>query len=114
MDKLFNILLATDYSETVMNAERYAVQLARETHSSLRFLHVFQSPEANQTWAFDAEKIDYNPVAYETKKLNEHVLKLLRSLRLKPSELSYDCIVREAPVSSQVKKEAEEISPYFI
>jgi hypothetical protein len=40
MKKLLNILIATDYSGTVRSAELYAIQFAKETGSSIKFIHV--------------------------------------------------------------------------
>lgn len=114
MEKPFKILLATDYSETVMNAERYAIQLAKNTGSLLRFLHVFEAPAANQTGSFDAEKIDYNPVLHEMKKLKEHVVTIFQSLNIKQEELNYECVIREGSAGKQIREEANEILHDFI
>ncbi len=114
MENFFKIVLATDYSEAVMNVERYAVQLAKSTGSYLKFLHVFEPPMADQTGSFEPEKIDYNPVAYEMKKLKEHVNKLLLFLEIKPGELNFECVVREGGVVKQILDEANETLPDFI
>jgi nucleotide-binding universal stress UspA family protein len=114
MEKPFKLLLATDYSEAVMNAERYAVQFARNTGSFLRFLHVFEPPIADQIGSFDADKIDYSPALYEMKKLKEHVNKLLSSLQMQPGELNFECLVREGSAAKQILEEAGETYPDFI
>ncbi|MBA3705790.1 MAG: universal stress protein, partial [Bacteroidetes bacterium] len=44
MKQQFKILLATDYSEEVMNSERYAVQFAEQTNAVLTIVHVYEIP----------------------------------------------------------------------
>ena len=114
MEKPFKLLLATDYSESVMNAERYAVQFARSTGSFLRFLHVFEPLIVDQIGSFDVDKTDYSPALYEMKKLKEHVNKLLFSLQIKPGELNFECLVREGSAAKQILEEAGETYPDLI
>jgi len=114
MEKPFKILMATDYSEAVMNTERYAVQLAKSTGSLVRFLHVFTPPIANQTGSFDANKIDYNPNVYELKKLKEHVAQLFSTMNMKEGDVKYECIVREGSACSEILEEVDEFYPDFV
>lgn len=114
MGKLVNILVATDYSEEIMNAEHYAIQLAKTEGFFLRFLHVFEPPGSNQTGSFDAEKIDYSPALHELKKLKEHVLSLLSSMGCKPGEINFECLVREGDVTKQIVDEINESFPDFV
>ena len=109
MEKPFALLLATDYSEVAMNAERYAIQLALSTNSFLRILHVFDHDAA-----LDSEKPEYNPALQEIKKLKEHVSQLLNSLNIKQSDLNYECVVREGSAAQQIKEEANEVLHDFI
>ncbi|MDP1728334.1 MAG: universal stress protein [Bacteroidota bacterium] len=109
MEHNFNILMATDYSKSAGNAERYAVQFSKATQSTIRFVHIFEPQLAGYTATFDAEKIDYNPLQYEFSKLNEHVTKLLDSLNIKPGELNCQCIIREGiNIRKQLLDEAAE------
>lgn len=114
MEKQFTLLVATDYSESTLSAERYAVQFAKNTGSLLKFLHVFESYAADQTGAFDANKIDYNPVLYEMKKLKSHVEKVIETLNFKPGDITYECLIREGKTATQIREEAKETSYDFI
>jgi len=87
MEKQLKILLATDYSEAVMNAERYAVQFAKNTNSFLTILHVYDIP-----FNFPIEHLEYAKAteelrAHKLQKLNQHYEKLLRSLNIKTSKV---------------------------
>lgn len=97
-----------------MNAEHYAVQLARTFGFRLRFLHVFEPPGANQTGSFDAEKIDYAPGAYELDKLKAHVSKILLSMNVQPGDLKYECLVREGNAARQIEAEVKESFPDLV
>ncbi len=111
----FNIIVATDYSKAVRSAERYAVQFAQATGSTLRFVHVFEPALASTSLAFDQDKIAYNPLEYEFAKLNQHVNLLLESLGVKPGDLNCQCIIREGnSIRKQVLSEALETSADLI
>ncbi len=114
MHKQLNILVATDYSEAIMNAEHFAVQLARNDGIFLRFLHVFAAPGFDQVGSFEAEKIDRPPAFYELNKLKEHVAKLLVSMNCKPGEVKYECLVREGSPARQIEAEIKESIPDFV
>lgn len=114
MEKPLQILLTTDYSDAVMNAERYAVKMAFETGSALRFLHVYQPIIADQTGSFDASKVNVNLPLYELKKLKEHALKVVRACGCQPEKLKYECLVREGTAAGQVLEEADETMPDLI
>lgn len=109
MESSFNILMATDYSESAGIAERYAIQFSKASNSTIRFVHVFEPQLAGYTASFDADKIDYNPLQYEFSRLNEHVTKLLNSLNIKSGELNCQCIIREGiNIRKQILDEAAE------
>ncbi len=114
MSEMMKILVATDYSEQVMNAEHYAVQLAKMQGFYLKFLHVFEPPIADQIGSFDAEKIDYSPVVHELKKLKEHVGRLMSSVGVKDGEIEYECLVREGHPAAQIVEEVNESFPDFV
>ena len=90
-----NILVATDYSSAAGAAERYAIKLAMETKSFLRFAHVFRPELSGTTMTFDPEKIDYDPLKYQFDKLYEHVNGLLHEMAVKPGELDHKCTILE-------------------
>ena len=66
MDKKIKILLVTDFSEAVMNAERYAFQLALNINSSITVLHVYQSTVLNPITSIEPDKTEYTPGMLET------------------------------------------------
>ena len=84
MEKCFKILLSTDYSNSVMNAERYAVQFAEDTDSILIFFHVYELP-LSSTPSKPLEFAKTRDAFYtsELKKLEDHRDKLFRSLGIK-------------------------------
>ena len=114
MKTSFKILLATDYSEAVMNAERYAFQFAKNTGSFIKIIHVFAPPLSIPYQQFDPYTVDYTPFEYEMEKLEDHALKILRLLKIDPEEIHYSCEVREGNVTLQVVEEAKESDIDFI
>lgn len=109
MEKQLNILLATDYSEAAINAERYAVQFSRQTNAALTILHVYNIPFNFPTEHSEYAKATEELRVHELKKLNQHYDKLLRSFNIKPSEVKCECIVLEGTVGKQIRKEAERL-----
>lgn len=110
----YSILLATDYSDAAINAEKYAIEFARDTHSFLRILYVFPPIDANEEGISELEKTDYNPAFSELARLKSHFLKTLRSLHVKPEEIDFECVVREGSASQQIKAETLEVPHDFI
>lgn len=111
MEKKMNILVATDYSEVVMNAEHYAVKMAMEQGAFLRFIHVFSPALADQTGSFDASKIDRSPALVELEKLKAHVKRLMISCNADQDKVSYECLVREGAAGGQLLEEIKESFP---
>jgi nucleotide-binding universal stress UspA family protein len=111
------ILLATDYSEAVMNAERYAVQFAKATHARLILLHVFPAPvlfpsqSIEYVKSIDDEKI----LLAEKKRLMTHRDELFRSLHVDKESLVSECIVVEGSnVGKEIRQAADESHVDFI
>lgn len=109
-----NIFLATDYSNTVMNAERYAFEFAKKTNSTLTILHVYEIP-----FSFPVETSEYIKESdelrkYELQKLKLHCETLAHSLKIKQSELSWECIVLEGPIEKEIRNEAKRTHPDLI
>ncbi|MGZ4034591.1 MAG: universal stress protein [Bacteroidia bacterium] len=107
MKRQLKIFLATDYSQAVINAERYAIELAKTTKSFLTILHVYEIP-----FSFPSEPSEYAKATedlrkYELKKLEQHYETLLSSLDLHAAEVNCECIVLEGIVGRQIRKEAE-------
>ena len=114
MDTKFKVLLATDYSEAVMNAERYAVQFAKLTNSTLTLLHVYKVPipKPVEATVFSEEASDFGKS--ELQRLIQHKDKLLNSLKIRPDELMVDCMVREGEAGKQIREVAKESDSNFI
>lgn len=109
MTQQLRLLLATDYSESAISAEYYAVQLAKNAGCVLRVLHVFNPPLAEPVTTFDQAKIDYNPLVYETQRLEEHMQKLLDHFSIDLNSINIQCIVREGMnAATHIIEEAEE------
>ncbi len=113
MNTKFKILLATDYSEAVMNAERYAVQFAKATESLLCFMHVYNPalPARNKSY----QNIIMEKAGMENLKLQKHCHRLLQTLEINPDELLTEIIVREGNNAGKlIRKEAKEKGIDFI
>lgn len=109
-----NIFLATDYSKTVMNAERYAFEFAKNTNSTLIIVHVYEIP-----FSFPVESSGYIRESdrlrkFELQKLKLHCETLAHSLKIKQSELSWECLVLEGPVEKEIRNEANRTHPDLI
>ncbi len=115
MKKHYKILLATDYSEAVMNAERYAVRLAKSTNSTITLLHVYQFPlSATPIKVMDYVKTVNDWRASEVKRLELHRDKLFRSLSINPDEVTCECIIREGSAGQQIHNETKKSDYDFI
>ncbi len=107
MSRKMNIFLATDYSTKVMNAERYAFELAKNTNSTLTIVHVYEIP-----FSFPVESSEYIRESerlrkFELQKLKLHCETILHSLRIKQNELGWECLVLEGPVEKEIRNEAK-------
>ncbi|TAL63286.1 MAG: universal stress protein [Bacteroidetes bacterium] len=114
MNTKYKILLATDYSEAVMNAERYAVQFAKATNSILVFLHIYDTPLPPPKITMSYKDMLVNTKAFEIEKLENHREKLFQTLNIKPGGIAGECIVREGLAGKQIRKEAKETDADFI
>lgn len=108
MNKNSKILLATDYSNAVMNAERYAVQYANSTKSILSLVHVYQVPLSTPDKPLEYSRNIIEQREYELKRLEKHRDELFRSLNINVNEVSSECIIREGSAANQICKEAQE------
>ncbi len=108
MEKQFKIFLATDYSEAVMSAERYAIQFTESTNAFLTIAHVYEVP-----FNFPSEPAQYAIATEKLRKsellrLKQHFNKLVHSLNVKLNNLNFECIVLEGTIGKQIWKEAEQ------
>lgn len=101
MPHRFKILLATDYSQAVMNAERYAIEFARYTNSILIFFHVC------------SEKQKPNKEV-ELKRLDEHRKEMFKALNIENDQLTYECVLGTGDIEKQVHEYAENLCVDFI
>jgi len=110
----YKILLATDYSEAVMNAERYAVQLAKSTQSVLSLMHVYQVPFSTPTDPIGFEQTLDQIYRAEQNRLEMHRSQLFKSLNISENEISSECIIREGSAGEQIRQEARNSNCDFI
>jgi nucleotide-binding universal stress UspA family protein len=115
MEKKFKILLVTDYSESVMSAECFAVQFSKNTMSDLTMFHAYQVPLG----ATPPEPEDFAIVSVDIKKselrtLEQHQVKLFKSLNVTEKDLKCECIVAEGSAGKEIRREAEELEMDFI
>ena len=110
----YKLLLATDYSEAVMNAERYSVQFAKQTNSMLTLLYVYEFPISApvKTTIFAEEMKSLEKSQLE--RLTQHRNKLFSSLKIQHDELICNCVVSDGNVREQILKEATEVVADFI
>lgn len=113
--KSFKIVLATDYSEAVMNAERYAVQFAASTNSDLRLVHAYEIPLSytpTKPIEFSKSREDFHNS--ELERLEKHRDKLFQSLGIENAAQHCKCVVREGSAGKQIREEAEDWEADFI
>jgi nucleotide-binding universal stress UspA family protein len=107
MRNFLKILVAADYSESGINAERYAIQLAKATHSTITFFHVLEVPFFPTKIYTDIEKLSELPGRVEMKELNEHIEELLQSMNLSLDDIDYRCKVGMGNLPEELYTEAE-------
>lgn len=108
MKEYYNILMATDYSQEVMNAERYAVQFALNTDANITFLHVYEEPFISLLMETDVADQLKKFKKNELKKLRNHRDELLKTFNIK-KELNYNCVVRDGFAGTQILDEAKKV-----
>ncbi|HTF04966.1 MAG TPA: universal stress protein [Bacteroidia bacterium] len=109
------ILLATDYSEAAMSAERYAVQLALRTDSALVLLHVWSRPVMYPadavSFAVEADVRERD----EMRKLEMYRERLLHAFNVNEGQVNCTCVTREGiNVGKQIREAAKELQADFI
>jgi nucleotide-binding universal stress UspA family protein len=113
METKYKILLATDYSDAVMNAERYAVQFAKATNSILCLMHVYNPalPMQNKNY----QNVIMEKAESEFEKLLQHKNRIFQALEINADEIQTEIIVREGNNAGKViRKESGEIDADFI
>src|SRR5687767_1314782 len=115
MENNFKILLATDYSQAAYNAERYAVQFAKDTNSTLYLLHVYEIPFS----ATPANPIDFIRVKEEYKQseikvIEQHKNSLFNSIGVSDKDVKCECITRMGNVTHIIREEADDLGADFI
>lgn len=104
-----NILVATDYSPAVSAAEHYAIQLARSTQSTLRFLHVFRSRLLGSNLSPDPGSSESDPYRYQYDHLSQYVSHLFKAMHISPGDMHCKCSVREGNnIARHVMLEADD------
>lgn len=114
MDQKLKLVLATDYSNSVVSAEQYTIHLAKATQSSLTIIHVyeipFSFPSAPNEYAIATENLR----KHELQKLQQHYNELLKSFNFKSSEIICECMVMEGNAGRQISHEASRINADII
>jgi|GEM_PF-1292640 nucleotide-binding universal stress UspA family protein len=114
MKNYFKILVASDYSKAGVNAEHYAIQLAKETNSILTFFHVFEEPYYLREQINEFEILNENPVKQEAEDLRQHIADIYISMGMNPQKEEYHCIVRQGFMANELYMEAESSNVDFI
>jgi nucleotide-binding universal stress UspA family protein len=114
MKNYFRMLVATDYSGAAINAERYAIKLAKDTNSILTFLHVFSSSTSFPKELTERERIGYKPMDHEILRLEQHVSDLLKSMDIQMGEVEYKCLVRKGDAREEIRNESNDSDIEFI
>ncbi len=114
MKESSSIFLATDYSEQVSSAERYAFEFAKETNSLITVIHVFDLPfnmpsDAN-AYVKETERVR----KFEMQKLKLHCEVIMHSLGIKVNEVNWECLVLEGSIAKEISKEVESSQPDLI
>jgi len=104
MEKDFRIVLATDYSESVMNAERYAVQLCRDMGFKLTMLHVEEDSRAKT----GIEKLR------GLERLEDRRERIFHTLGIGPGKVNCECVLRQGNITAEVLNEAKETDADFV
>jgi nucleotide-binding universal stress UspA family protein len=114
MKNYFKMLVATDYSEAAINAEHYAIKLAKDTNSILTFLHVFKESNSFRKEFTELENVEYKSIDHEILGLEQHVANLLLLMGIKAGELEYKCVVRKGDAKEEIKNESNDSDIEFI
>ncbi|MGZ4090533.1 MAG: universal stress protein [Bacteroidia bacterium] len=109
------ILLATDFSDSVMNAERYAIQFAMHTGAQLFMMHVYDLslgsvPNEPRLFVSYRENLKQSKMLMLEQRRN----KLFDSMHLSPDELECECYVNEGHISTEIRNRAKEINADLI
>ncbi len=107
MEKTLKLLLATDYSESVMNAERYAFQLAQSRGFPLVMMHVDEKGAQGTMKDEDTDLEDLH-------KLERRRDEIMHALKIEPGEINCDCIVKKGNATSEIIKAAAAFEVDFI
>jgi nucleotide-binding universal stress UspA family protein len=111
----YKILLATDYSDAAMNAEKYAVQLALNTRSELSLVHIFENQtNTDSTQPLKVAGSKSEQLKLEQTKLEKHYTKLIQDLSIGKADLKADFIVREGNPSMSISRIAKDSRFDFI
>ncbi|MBI4947544.1 MAG: universal stress protein [Bacteroidetes bacterium] len=114
MRKYYKILLATDYSDAVINAERYAVQFAKNINAIITFFHAYNSPLPPPKITMSYEETLQKFKTEEMKKLIQHRNDLFRSLNINHDKLISECVVKDGSAGNKICKYAKESNADFI
>jgi nucleotide-binding universal stress UspA family protein len=111
----YKILLATDYSDAANNAEKYAIQLALNTHSELSVVHIFENqPNTDPTKPLKFAGSESEQLKLEQSKLEKHYNELVKDLSIVKSDFRTNFIAIEGNPSRNICKIAKDSRFDFI
>lgn len=114
MKENYKILLATDYSEASMNAERYAVQFAKAAGASLTFLHIYTFPlSATPSLPVKYEDVKRKHRESELKALEQRRDAILQALGITGDQLHTECVVKEGSAGREITRTAYDLDMDF-
>lgn len=110
MDNQLSILIGTDYSDSAINAQRYAIRLAENAKSRLIFMHVYQIPFGSPSEPLEFVKSAEELYQSELSRLTQHCGEIFSELNINPDHFQCEYQVREGGnVSKRIASEAEEL-----
>ncbi len=112
MENHLNVVMATDFSEKVRNAERYAFQFAAYTKSRIMLLHVYPVPVAVPL--LNRELRIHERGLAELESVKRHGNVLMTHIGILPGDMKYECKVREGAAGEEVCREAQESGVHLI
>src|SRR5688572_24979673 len=115
MEGKFNLIMATDYSDTVADAEKYAIQFAFATGSGLKFVHITEPVPVATDVLYQTDQQGNDIADPDEDALKEHVTKRIKSTGISPDALNFQCHIHEGRgIEKLILHEADEHPTDFI
>lgn len=115
MNKKLKIIVATDYSDVALNAEKFAFQFAESSNAILYMVHIYDIPiSSTPSRPDDLIKSNQQLKAAELGALEHKKNSLYSEFNVSEKKLQVECIVNTGNAAKQIIKLAEEIDADFI